>query len=192
VRRTRRLLQQALIDLIAHKGYDAVTVQDIIDRADVGRSTFYLHFVDKEQLLLSGVDELREFLAEQQRRVLSSSPSWTEHRLGFSLAMLEHAQSHHRLYKAMVGKRGGAVVHRLMREMIADLVRSEITAALPRRRTTGTRLEAVVEYAVAAFMALLGWWMDNDMPCSAAEMDQLIRTLSAPGIAAGIEQATVR
>src|SRR5687767_3562998 len=58
VRRTRRLVQQALVELILEKGYDAVTVTDIIDRADVGRSTFYAHFTDKQDVLFSNLDEL--------------------------------------------------------------------------------------------------------------------------------------
>ncbi|MBO0803611.1 MAG: TetR/AcrR family transcriptional regulator [Nocardiopsaceae bacterium] len=52
VRRTRALLHQALIELILEKGYGRITVQDILDRADVGRSTFYSHYRDKDALLL--------------------------------------------------------------------------------------------------------------------------------------------
>jgi len=82
VRRTRTLLQDALIALILEKGYEAVTVQDIIDRADVGRSTFYAHFLDKQQLLLSRVEELHAFLAQQHAQGVTSG----ELRLSFSLS----------------------------------------------------------------------------------------------------------
>ena len=58
VQRTRKLLQDALIDLVAEKGYVAVTIQEILDRANVGRSTFYAHFQDKDQLLHSILDRL--------------------------------------------------------------------------------------------------------------------------------------
>src|ERR1700754_1124415 len=59
VRRTRRLLREALIALVAERGYERVTVQDVLDRADVGRSTFYAHFRDKEALFASCFDDLR-------------------------------------------------------------------------------------------------------------------------------------
>jgi AcrR family transcriptional regulator len=59
VQRTRRLLLNSLIDLILERGYETITVQDIIDRANVGRSTFYAHFQDKEDLLFSGFENFR-------------------------------------------------------------------------------------------------------------------------------------
>ncbi len=63
VGRTRKLLEDALHDLIVEKGYEAVTVQDIIDRANVGRSTFYAHYTDKQQLLFSHFADLEAHLA---------------------------------------------------------------------------------------------------------------------------------
>ena len=60
VQRTRELLRGALFSLIREKGFEVLTVQDIIDRANVGRATFYAHFDNKEDLLLSGFDVLRD------------------------------------------------------------------------------------------------------------------------------------
>ena len=65
VQRTRALLLSALLDLIVEQGYEEITVQDIVDRANVGRSTFYAHFLDKRELLLTGVDGLQELLIQQ-------------------------------------------------------------------------------------------------------------------------------
>ncbi|HEX5941381.1 MAG TPA: helix-turn-helix domain-containing protein, partial [Anaerolineales bacterium] len=53
VERTRELLQKALIELIAERGYDAITIQDIVDRANIGRTTFYLHYNSKDELFMS-------------------------------------------------------------------------------------------------------------------------------------------
>ena len=86
VQRTRTLLLDALLDLIAEKGYAAVTVQDIVDRANVGRSTFYAHFLDKRELLLSGVNGLLMFLAQQGTGAAPSDESCTR-LLGFSLPL---------------------------------------------------------------------------------------------------------
>src|SRR5205807_4575943 len=90
VQRTRQLLQDALISLMIEKGYEATTVQDIIDRANVGRATFYAHFADKETLLVSRLEDLRAMLAQQQQQTLTTRGGLCARRLGFSLAMLEH------------------------------------------------------------------------------------------------------
>ena len=73
IQRTRALLLSALLDLIVERGYEELTVQDIVDRANVGRSTFYKHFLDKRALLLSGVDGLQGLLT-QQRTAQDSRP----------------------------------------------------------------------------------------------------------------------
>src|SRR5438132_11064546 len=98
VQRTRKLLQDALVSLMIEKGYEATTVQDIIDRANVGRATFYAHFADKETLLVSLLEDLRAMLTQQQQQALATRGGVRERGLGFSLAMLEHARSHLPLY----------------------------------------------------------------------------------------------
>src|SRR3989441_13191585 len=97
VQRTRKLLQEALVSMMIEKGYDGTTVQDIVDRANVGRATFYAHFADKETLLYSGLEDLRSAIGEQQRQAPGS--------LGFSLAMLEHARGNLPLGRALAGRR---------------------------------------------------------------------------------------
>ena len=66
VQRTRRLLHKALMSLILEKKYESITVQEILDRADVGRSTSYMHFQDKDELLFSGFQYLQGFLESVQ------------------------------------------------------------------------------------------------------------------------------
>jgi len=60
VRKTRDALGDALVELMQEKPFDSITVQDVLDRANVGRSTFYSHFSDKEDLQLSDADEFFE------------------------------------------------------------------------------------------------------------------------------------
>jgi AcrR family transcriptional regulator len=78
VRRTRELLRSALLSLIQEKGYERITVRDILDRADVGRSTFYAHYRDKDELLQSGFEDVRSALAAEMQPEASRSKarSW--------------------------------------------------------------------------------------------------------------------
>jgi AcrR family transcriptional regulator len=184
VLRTRKALHEALISLILEKGYEAVTVQDILDRADVGRSTFYAHFADKEQLLLSGIDHLGEFLAEQQRLALSAPHGSEEPWLGFSLAMFEHAHGYRLAFQAMVGHNSGAVVQERIRWMLSGLVREGLKAAIPRVTRRAVPFEAAVQSVVGSFLAILIWWLDHQPQLAPKEVDGLFRGLVLPGVAA--------
>src|SRR5438874_8424194 len=73
IQRTQQLLRGALLSLIQEKGFEGLSVQDIIDRANVGRATFYAHFDNKEDLLASGIEGLKASLKERQRQALSQS-----------------------------------------------------------------------------------------------------------------------
>jgi AcrR family transcriptional regulator len=192
VQRTRQSLRDALIELIIEKGYEEVTVQDIIDRANVGRSTFYSHFMDKQQLLLSGLKQFREFLAQHQQsgKATDAIGSGEERLLNFSLAMFQHAESHYRLYQAMVGKQSGAFVLRHMQRMIADLAREELEV-FAKRANPKIPPNVIAQYAASSLMGLLIWWADQKMPRPAEEMDRMFRALTLPGINAALSPVPV-
>ncbi len=171
VQRTRALLQDSLIALIMEKGYEAATVQDIIDRANVGRATFYAHFADKETLLSSRLEDLRHLLLERQRQ----TPA-----LGFSLAMLEHAYAHLRLYQAIIGHDSGAFVLQRIHRTIAELAAKDVHA-LGFRGTTEERALAA-EYIGGAFMAVLTWWLDHGAKQPPQEVDNTFRRLILKGL----------
>jgi AcrR family transcriptional regulator len=98
VRRTRALLHQALIELILEKGYGRITVQDILDRADVGRSTFYSHYRDKDTLLLDGgMDHLRTMIADAAAGAPVAPTPLHPARVIFRLA-----DGNRRLYRALI------------------------------------------------------------------------------------------
>lgn len=86
--------------MILAKGYDPITVEEICEAANVGRSTFYLHYTSKDDLKRSGLDSLRRHLDATARAAQTGQGS---RRFGFSLAMFEHAREHVDLYRALVG-----------------------------------------------------------------------------------------
>lgn len=180
VERTQRTLHAALIAEILVKGYDAVTVQDIIDRADVGRSTFYSHFADKEALLVSGIGNLRGFLASHRD---------PDRSLAFTTAMFAHVEGHRDLGRATFGRKSGAAVQEHMARMFTALVKDDLAARVPPRRALPIPLDALVEYVVGAFLALLAWWLDRRTRLSAAAIDAHFRALVMPGVEAALGRA---
>jgi AcrR family transcriptional regulator len=189
IQRTRSALRSALIELILEQGYEAITIQDIIDRANVGRSTFYAHYMDKQQLLLANLAELRAMLTEHQRAAVQTRGGLAQGRFAFSLGMFEHADSHVQLYRAMVGKQSGVILLREIPQILADLVRAELAAITPPGVRGAIPQEVLVEYVVSAFLGLLVWWLEAGKTCSAAEMDQMFQALTTPGVRAALGAA---
>lgn len=184
IARTQESLNTALIALILEKGYDAVTVADIIARANVGRSTFYAHHGSKESLLMSGLHRLREFLQQQQREAAVAAGT-NGVRFGFSRALFEHADSHRDLYHALVAKETGAPVSQRMRALVADLVRRDLETVKRPARSPEVPRGAAVQFATDALFSVLIWWVDTKAKLTAAEADALFRRLALPGLAAG-------
>jgi AcrR family transcriptional regulator len=181
--RTQAMLQQALISLIAKQDYEAITITDICDAANVGRSTFYAHYTSKDDLKRSGFDSLRRVLAGRQRAALSATGETQERYLAFSLPMFEHARDHIHLYRALVGSRGGALSLKSIRQMLSELVRSELGASAGKGNEEAIPRELVVQYVVGAYMAVLIWWLDGGAKLPADRIDPMFRRLATRGIA---------
>jgi AcrR family transcriptional regulator len=183
--RTRQVLKEALIQLVLERGYESITVQDILDRANVGRSAFYAHFRDKEDLLLSGFEEIAEGI-RQHFPANAPAEQLEQNTHSLTLSIFTHAQSHRPLFKAMFGKQGGEVVVRQLRKLLIDLAGEQIRAIT--HQGQGVRLtvpeEALVQWVVSSFLALLTWWLDQDIPLTAEEVDAVLWKLARPGIQA--------
>lgn len=181
VQRTRKILLDALIELMAEKGFEALTVQEIIDHANVGRSTFYSHFIDKEQLLIGAIDRLRIFLEE---RIDPHAPpkEKSEFRFGFSLAMLQHVQSHTGLYRMTAGKPKEMAVLQHMRNMLIHLAENEIMEFWATFGSPKIPYKVATEFVVTTFLTVLSWWMDGQSNGTAEQCDQLFHQLILSGI----------
>ena len=182
VQRTRQLLQDALMALILEKGYDKITVQNIIDRANIGRSTFYAHYLDKEDLLESGLEKLRKELG--QHLAGEDAVEGSEWLLLPSLALFRHTGEHHHLYKAMIGGKGIDVVVKTINDALIAHAQTHLEQIVAERGQPSVPPLVIVTYLVGALMALLAWWLDNDMPYPPEQMDEMFQQLTIPGVAA--------
>ncbi len=177
--RTRRALHGALMSLILRKGYEAITIQDIIDAADVGRSTFYAHYAGKEDLLRSGFQTLRTLLTEAQRNAAAKGGGPQNEPLGFSLAMFEHAGEYRQIYLALVGGRGGAVAVNEIRLILSELVRKELSDA---RDDDAVPRDVRVQFIVGTFLTALTWWLERKPKLMPSHVDVMFRRLVLNGI----------
>jgi AcrR family transcriptional regulator len=174
--RTRRLLRDALMELILEKSYDKVTVQEITERANVGRATFYLHYPGgKEELLLRNLGEIYDDLVlriKQRKReaFMSGRPS---------LVAFEHAAEHQDLYLVLLRGQGASVLTQRIREYVANLIQQEL---LEEHDNSPVPPEIVAHFMAGSLIALITWWLENDMPHSAAYMADLFSQLTVPGV----------
>ena len=180
VRKTQAALRNALLELMVQRGYEALSVQNILDRAAVGRATFYLHYRNKEDLLRRSLDELRRHLIEEWK--LASGGQTKSRALGFSLAFFRHVDSHRQLYRAVVGRESGVIVDRQMRRLLLDLVAEGI--AYSDHRRSRVRSEMTAHYVVGALMSIVTWWLDYNVKLSPEDIDQAFRQMTLPALQA--------
>jgi len=182
VERTRQALQAALLELMVECGYERLSVQQILDRAGVGRATFYLHFGSKEDLLRSSLERLREHLAQEWNSA-AGGPAGSSVSLGFSLSFFQHVDSHGKLYRAILGRESGAIVDKQLRRLLVDLVLREVGL---RDRSAQARAKAdlTAQYVAGAIMAVVTWWLDRNIKLSAEEIDSTFRQMTLPALEA--------
>ena len=186
VQRTRALLQDALMSLMVERGYEATTVQDIIDRANVGRATFYAHFESKEDLLASGIEGLGASLKERQRQAVGQQLAPEEQLFAFSHELFVHANEHRDVFRAMVGKRSGAVIQQLLHKVLVDLVRDELKTIASPKNAVSPPIEAMAQFLGGGLFGLLIWWGTGKMRMPVEEVNALFRRLATGAVTTGI------
>lgn len=180
VQRTQQLLRDALFALIREKGFEKLSVQEIIDRANVGRATFYAHFDNKDDLLLSGFDALKASLKERQRHAHSRNAELDERAFAFSYDLLAHIDEFRHLFRAMAGKRSGVAAQSAMRKLINDLVREDMKAMHGMANRHGSAHDAAVEFIAGGLAGLMMWWLSGKAKLPIEELNALFRSFAIP------------
>lgn len=177
VLRTRDTLGDALFALMQEKSFDQITVQDLLDRAGVGRSTFYVHYRDKEDLLLSDVEDFLEWFSTTLDRNGASSK-----RLAPIQEFFAHVRDAQEVYGALASAGKLSDVQALARGIFARSIEDRLERA-------GVQMEALQRSAQAhalagSFLSLMDWWMDKGMKADPQEMDDLFHRMAWSGLGA--------
>ena len=158
--RTRSQLKQATIDLLLEKGYDAITIQDITDRADLGRGTFYIHFKDKADIVWAIVQEgLDETDREARQQFETSDPPPQSEFFGY-FNMFQHADKNRDLYRVMLGSQGSA----MLTARVQDYLAADLASEMKRYPIyTGYDLpdNVVAQVVTGAIVRLIIWWLET-------------------------------
>jgi len=179
--KTIQLLQNALAELIAEKAYDDITIQEILDRANVGRSTFYTHFENKDQLLRSMLTLLNERFEEGIRQLSAGQGRFEDNSANMPFNVLRFVQQHHRLFRAMLGTQDQRARNPLYDYLFAS-AREHFRSMAQRIQRDPLRTELAANFYASAFIGALVWWLENDMAYSPEVFGQMLNQLILPGL----------
>lgn len=165
VRRTRKLLQQAFIELTVEKGFAALTVRDITERAMVNRSTFYRHYLDKYDVLEEYLNEIYELTASQD----APGP----------LNLLKHIQQRADFYRVMLGPKGDPFFAQRFRQNTEKRFRSVSAQALPEPETDALPVDLRLSCIAYAGLGATAWWLEQEQPCSPEQLTDWLSQISS-------------
>ncbi len=180
-RRTRQLITEAMAELLQEKRYEDITVRNILDRADIGSSTFYAHYFDKEDVQASLIKQLFEQLLRQD---LHRSG---EREVVPSLELFRHIQQNSQQLQALIRSRSGEMLWEVVESTMSQMIEQSLTSTISAKRSCSVPLPVVAYYLATAFLTLLKWWLIADMPYSPEQMDDFFWQLALPGRWAIIE-----
>jgi AcrR family transcriptional regulator len=182
IQRTRTLLRDALMALIVEHGYENITLQEIVDKADVARATFYLHYKDKEELLLKSMEEIHDEL------VASIGPVSEKFTMAdgnpVDLIAFQHVAEHAAFYRVMLSPHGPSAFTVKLRHYLVRVSKELLVKLYPQEDIDPQLLEIILHSEAGSLMAVLSWWLENDMPLPPSEMARICDKMGAEGIAA--------
>ena len=168
LRRTQKLLREALIELIEERGFEALTIGELTERAMVSRAAFYRNYQDKydlvEQIFEEAMSALLGAVGELGR----------EHPAEIWVKFFEHIAEYERLYRALLGRKGSPWFVMKMRASLADLIKER--GHLPHRPTASARPihtfadEFVPDLVSTMFVEAITWWLEQGRPYTPREI----------------------
>ena len=180
--RTQRLVSAAFAELMTERSYEKILVQDILDRAGIGRTTFYAHYFDKEDVL--------NHIVEQELAILIGhiAQAAQGQRIIPSLELFVHAYaSANQQLRALIGSSAGKPLLDALQAALCRMIEPMLSTICAERRSLPIPL-AVVSAYLAGALTLFKWWVTADMPYPPEQMDSIFQQLALPGVWAMLKE----
>jgi AcrR family transcriptional regulator len=177
VQRTRKSLREALMALILEEGYDEISIQDITEKANLGRATFYLHFKDKDELLLEVMDQLIEDFLGRVPQLTEAH--WRLEDTKTIVKLFDFAAEYFDLYRILIIGSGGITAARQLQHSIAENIKRFIEDEIKLHGTEpAVPVDFIANHFTGSLLATIYWWLDNDLPYSAEEMAAMFQKVN--------------
>lgn len=187
VQRTRVRLREALVALMMEKRYEKITVQEIIDRADVGRSTFYNHYEDKDDLLLRGVAEIVRG-HDEAPDYAPPGPHVGRARTIHTTGMFRHSHQNQTLHHMILQRHRHDPLLERVRAVLYDNVAGQLHQLAGQDASPSIPLPLLAEFVSGGLLSLIHWWHDQAFPYPPEEMDAIFQQIAMPGLLALLEE----
>jgi AcrR family transcriptional regulator len=175
--RTQQALVDALITLMSNKHYDTITIKDIVEQANIGRSTFYAHYQTKDDLLMSGLGRMLDALLQQV------SLNEEEQNLKLNTTMLfHHARGHFEIYRTLMWGTGSDILIQDGHAALSAKLESRLTQLISEKQRGVIPVDILAYSMAGSLLILLKWWLDHKMPYSPERMDEIFQQLVMPGV----------
>ncbi|MBS1248769.1 MAG: hypothetical protein MAG431_00331 [Chloroflexi bacterium] len=175
VRRTQKLLGEALIALVLEKGFKNITIQDVTDRADIGYRTYFRHYSGLEELAISvaqtKLDEIYEVLELSQPLEDASAPVAATSQSGEIL--FQYIQENQKILRILLLDNN----LRFVLDPIMKMAREKSEEVLNRVLEPNIATSIAANHLITAVFALMRWWLENDMSHSPAQMGEIYANL---------------
>lgn len=173
IAKTRLALRDAMLQLLPKRGWDDLNILEICEEANVGRSTFYLHFSSKDDLLSESLKDLRDALC-----AITTDGSEPLQPLAFMPGLLAHMVEQREIFKAVIGRRSCQGVERRFREMVFQLIEQD----MEKQSFPKLQQQMVGRYLAGGVVDLMAWWVDAPEAPTVGTIEQLIQKLTEIGL----------
>lgn len=184
--KTRQSLLIALSDLMQEKKYSNITIQEIIDRANVGRSTFYAHFETKDELLGSCIENIFEMLNQHITGCVEQVGNGT--RFIPVAELFEHIKENSRLIKGLMSAENSDMILYKIKSYWNKKIENYLNTLLPNSKETRVPLDILTNHITCTIIELLKWWMNCNTPYTPQQMEQYFQELITPCIHSAISR----
>lgn len=173
--RTRQAISDAFVELLMEKGYDGISITDIIERANIGRSTFYFHYADKDELFAGQMNRLLDLLTQHIPEELSAGNPFFP-----SLGLFQHIKQQSKLYRMLAWGSGVDVLTKHLQKSMSEVMEQRLKSTA---QTYDVPIPVIANFLSGSFLSLVRWWLDtNKMSYSPEQMDEMFLKLALPGI----------
>jgi AcrR family transcriptional regulator len=168
IQKTRQAIMNTFIDLLAEKGFEKITINDIAQRANINRGTFYLHYVDKFDLLDKCIETYVELLLHYCANSADTN---------LSESAFEYLEKNFTIYKLLLSNEGFG----FFRSRLYSIVAQTVTEVIGIESNNNASSNGVTtHFLTSGFIGVLEWWINNSMPCNVQEVTEQLMFLLEP------------